>query len=94
MRRVRWAFRARSDFVRITDYHAAVAPHLPAELLDRIDEFLRLLVDQPGLGTNEPGTSYRKMLAGTTGYVLLYKAGRRELVVARVRHGKEDWRPR
>jgi len=94
MRRVRWAFRARRDFVRITDYHAGVAPHLPAELLYRIDELLRLLADQPGIGPHEPGTPYRKMLVGTTGYILLYKAGRRELVVARVRHGKEDWRPR
>jgi plasmid stabilization system protein ParE len=35
MRRVRWAFRARRDFIQITDYYVARATHYPDELLDR-----------------------------------------------------------
>ncbi len=93
MRRIRWAFQARRDFIRITDYFALKAPDYPEKLLDRIDALALLLAEQPGLGPLAKGTPYHKLLIRGTDYILLYKATRREIIVARVRHAKEDWRP-
>ncbi len=94
MRRVRWAFRARRDFIRITDYYSSVAPSYPDALLDKIDGIALSLSEQPGRGPQVEGTPYHKLLLQGTDYILLYKATRRELIIARVRHAKEDWRPR
>ena len=94
MRRVRWAFRARRDFIQITDYYVTRATHYPDELLDRIDELALRLAEKPGLGPPEPNTPYHKILVRGTSYILLYKLTRRELVIARVVHAKKDWRPR
>lgn len=93
MRRVRWAFRARRDFIRITDHFLFRAPHYPDVLLDRIEALAGLLAEQPGLGELIEGKPYHKMLVSGTDYILFYRATRRELVIARVRHAKEDWRP-
>jgi plasmid stabilization system protein ParE len=90
---VRWAFRARRDFIHIADYFASRAPDYPPRLVDRIDEVAQLLAERPELGAHVSGTPYRKFRVHGTVYILLYKAARRELIVARVHHAKEDWRP-
>jgi plasmid stabilization system protein ParE len=79
--------------VRITDYFVPKAPDYAYKLLDRIELLALLLADQPGLGAPVAGTPYRKLVIPRTDYILLYKATRHEIIVARVRHTKEDWRP-
>lgn len=93
MRRIRWAFRARRDFTRITDYFALRAPDYPERLLDKIEALALLLAEQAGLGAPAEGTAYHKLLIQGTDYILPYKATRCEIVIARVRHAREDWRP-
>jgi plasmid stabilization system protein ParE len=89
---VRWAEQARTDFIGITDHYASTAPDFPLKLLDRIDQLARLLAAHPGLGASIGVAGFRKMRVRGTRYILLYRARRDAIEVARVFHAAQDWR--
>jgi plasmid stabilization system protein ParE len=92
VRRVRWAEQARTDFIGITDHYAAAAPDFPLKLLDRIDSLATLIAAHPGLGESIGGAGFRKMRVRGTRYILLYRATRDAIEIARVFHAAQDWR--
>lgn len=92
MRRVRWAEQARTDFIGITDHYASAAPDFPSKLLDRIDLLVTLLAAHPDLGASIGDSGFRKMRVRGTRYILLYRATRGAIEIARVFHAAQDWR--
>jgi plasmid stabilization system protein ParE len=89
---VRWAEQARTDFIGITDHYASTAPDFRLKLLDWVDQTARLLAAHPALGASIGVAGFRKMRVRGTSYILLYRATRDAIEVARVFHSARDWR--
>lgn len=92
MRRVRWAYSARRDFIRITDRYAAVAPDFPPRLLVKVEAIAKALLDWPDMGAPVRHSPHRKMLVHGTRYLIFYQPSPDGIEIIRVRHRAENWR--
>lgn len=92
MRRVSWAQQARRDVAEIRDHWINERPDYVAEVLAGSHAGLRLLIENPGLGSPVGVKDYRRWRVGRTPYLIIYRFDRRELRVLRVRHDRQNWR--
>ena len=82
---------AREDLLDIWDYVAANNTVAADKLIRKIDEMVRLLADQPGLGS--PQDKYRAGLRcmPVGKYLIFYDQTPETLRVLRVLHGARRW---
>lgn len=94
--RIRYTRDAVDDLDSIFDYIAEDNRQAAARLLERIENSILKLADNPRLGsvlpTNdlsliEPG--YRRIIVKP--YIIFYRFGKEEVFIARVLHNKQDW---
>lgn len=92
MRAVTWAQSAVNDLRDIQAYLEAIDPALASAQLERIILSTEFLSDFPGAGVGLGYKRWRCWRARRTPCFLIYEPTRDGPVVARVRHGREDWR--
>jgi plasmid stabilization system protein ParE len=96
VRRVRWTGPARSDLRRIDAWLAAEADDETAlAILRAIRDRADFLCAFPKGGPELESGQLRKLRVRGTPYIILYRlAANGALEVLRIRHAKEDWKPR
>lgn len=94
--RIRYTRDAVNDLDSIFDYIADDNRKAAARLLERIENSILKLVNNPRLGSVllsndlsliEPG--YRRIIVKP--YIIFYRIGKDEIFIARVLHGRQDW---
>ena len=91
--RVEWTREAQSDFARIDDHYAEVAPEF-AEKVGRLAlKSARFLVDHPSIGEKLDGSNdIRKWHVKSSAFLLIYRVLPGRIQILRVRHAHEDWK--
>lgn len=92
MRRLFWSGPARRDLIEIAERYADIMPGLDDEMLARILDGPRPLLDFPNLGQPVGALDLRKWTVRRTPFILLYRATDTVVEIARVHHAAEDWR--
>jgi plasmid stabilization system protein ParE len=84
--KIRFTLPASRQLDAILAYIEARSPQGAGNLLDRIDEALALVAEQPRIGraTNRPG--FRRIVITPHPYVIIYRASSAEIVVHSIRH--------
>jgi plasmid stabilization system protein ParE len=92
LRRLSWSGPARRDLIAIAEHYADIVPGLDDEMLGRILDGPRPLLDHPNLGQPLGAFDLRKWTVRRTPFILVYRATDTVVEIARVRHVAEDWR--
>lgn len=94
MFRIEWTREAQSDFAKIDDHYADIAPEFADKVGRLALKSARFLTDYPGIGEKLDGNSdVRKWHVETTAFLLLYRVLPGRIQILRVRHAHEDWKP-
>lgn len=89
--RIVWSPQAQSDLASIYEYHAEAGSDFAFRAAERAVGAARLLGERPRLGSIVENTIYRKWRVPRTPYLLIYRAERDRLRIARVFHAAQDW---
>ena len=92
MAKIVYSSRARIDLVRISDFLAGTGSGSAVELLDLIDEAIRILARHPLVGRQvESGLRELVISQGKTGYVALYSYEKKHdaVLILSIRHQRE-----
>ncbi len=92
MRRLSWSGPARRDLIAIAEHYGDIVPGLDDEMLARILDGPRLLLDHPNLGQSVGAFDLRKWTVRRTPFILIYRVTETVVEIARVHHAAEDWR--
>lgn len=94
MRRVEWSAAALDDLREIASYFDREEPAMSQTIIDRIVSSTAWLLDNPQAGPAVGYRRWRKWRARKTSHLILYRADRSGISVARVVHARRDYRPR
>jgi len=87
-----WSYPARRDLYAIAAHYKQYGADLPLQMLERIGDAPRILLDYPDLGTPTPRRGVRKWTVKGTTFVLLYVLRGDDVEIRRVVHAAQDWR--
>lgn len=90
MRALRWSAQADRDLVRIRAFLEQTDANLAADALMALSERLRLIRQNPAIGSPLAGGS-RKMIERRFGCLVFYRIDGDRLTILRIRHAREDW---
>ena len=88
---VRWSAAADRDLDRIDAFLDRIDPLLALAAALAIRDRVRLLLDNPAIGSPLPG-GRRKINERRFGYVITFRHSGEILTILRIRHAREDWR--
>ena len=92
MKQLIWTDSATADLAEILDPFTEVRPEFVANALVEIARLERLLIASPGIGSPLDDNGQRKLRAGRTPLVLIYRVDGSVLSIIRVHHSRQDWR--
>jgi plasmid stabilization system protein ParE len=82
---------ALADIERLSDFLAAVNPNAAERATETLETALRSLAQFPSRGpVDVDGVRRSTVPFGGSGYVIQYRFDKREVVVARIHHMRED----
>jgi toxin ParE1/3/4 len=91
---VRWAKLAQRDFDEMDDYYAAISPDVALDIGRKLLAATHFLTETPKAGPVLGDGPRRKWTVKGTPYLLVYRAHPGYIRILRVRHVREDWKPR
>ncbi len=94
MSRVRWTPDARADLARIDDFYAEIDADYADRIGDAAIAAADSLAESPLVAAVIEGLDARKWRVPKTPYILFVRIKGPTLEVLRVRHDREDWKPR
>ena len=89
-----WTKDAQRDFANIDDFYADKSPEFAERVGDAAIAVGRLLQRHPEAGETMDLGDVRKFNVGDTPYILLYRILIDRVQILRVRHVREDWKPK
>lgn len=90
--RLEWADATEADINDIIAHYAEISPILAAELVERIADAPKPLLDFPFIGPETDVEGLRKWPVHRSPFILLYLVEPDRVVVARVVDGRSNWR--
>jgi toxin ParE1/3/4 len=94
MRDVRWAPQSRNDLDRIDDYYRQIDGDIATRIARAAVSETRFLAESPKAGPLIGEGPRRKWNVPNTPYLLIYVLRHDHIRILRVRHAREDWKPR
>ncbi|SRR5713101_5674067 len=82
--------RANTDLVDIWNYIASDSEAHADAFIDKLDETLRLIAKQPGIGRRRDGLVWGIQSFPVANYIIFYRAVSRGVEVVRVLHASRD----
>lgn len=89
--RVRISGPGRSDLKAAFDFIYDSSPHAAEAVLALLLEAMRGLADLPHRGRPGRIAGTRELVVARTGHIIAYAVRRNEVVILRVRHGRQAW---
>jgi len=89
--RLRWTATAQADLEAIIDYFLAENPTIAGDIVERIDQAVRPLVDHPGIGRPGRVTGSRELVVSGLPYILPYQVSPDTIIILRVLHSAQRW---
>lgn len=94
MTSIKWSAHAREDLAHIDDYYHREDPEFATHIGREAIRAARFLLSSPEAGPRIGWRDWRKWAVPGTSYVLLYRREGSVIHIQRVRHNRENWRPK
>jgi toxin ParE1/3/4 len=91
---IRWANRARTDLDKIDDHYAQIDRDIADRMVRAAVAEANFLALWPQAGSLVGNGPRRKWNVKTTPYILIYTPRADHIRIQRVRHARENWKPR